>query len=301
MAKTTPQVDKETRRQGDKETGRPSPLLVSPSPHLPISSSPHLLVFFILLGVIAPIVPLLIWSAAHRWLFPAVLPTEWSWRAWAYVFSGSSQVGKALVNSTVVALAVTLLSVVIGLPAGRALGLYEFRGKTAVLILILAPTLMPVIAIAMGIHVAFLRLGLADSLPGVILVHLVPVVPYVALILSGVFAGYNVEYEGQARTLGARPYQVLRHVTLPTIWPGLMVAALFAFLISWSQYLLTLLIGGGQVITLPVLLFAFATSGDNAITAALSLVFIAPALLLFAFTARYLVGRDTAVGSLGKI
>ena len=65
--------------------------------------------------------------------------------------------------------------------------------------------------------------------------------------------------------------------------------------------MLTLLIGGGQVITLPVLLFAFANSGDNAITAALSLVFIAPALLLFLFTARYLTGRHTAVGGLGKL
>jgi putative spermidine/putrescine transport system permease protein len=94
---------------------------------------------------------------------------------------------------------------------------------------------------------------------------------------------------------------VFRHVTLPTIWPGLLVGGLFAFIISWSQYLLTLLIGGGRVITLPVLLFAFANSGDNAITAALSLVFIGPALLLFLFTARYLTGQNSAVGGLGKL
>ena len=136
------------------------------------------------------------------------------------------------------------------------------------------------IAVAMGIHVAFLRVGLADTKVGVILVHLIPVMPYMVLTLTSVFANYNLDYEGQARTLGARPWQVFIHVTLPAIWPGLMVGCLFAFIISWSQYLLTLLIGGGEVITLPVLLFAFANSGDNAITAALSLVFIAPALLL---------------------
>ena len=88
---------------------------------------------------------------------------------------------------------------------------------------------------------------------------------------------------------------------LPAIRPGLIVAGLFAFIISWSQYLLTLLIGGGRVITLPVLLFAFANSGDNAITAALSLVFIAPALLLFLFSARHLSGRNAAMGGLGKL
>ena len=270
-----------------------------PSPPHPLTPSPLLLL--ILLGVILPLVPLVIWSFAHRWFFPDVLPAEWSSRAWAYVFSDSSQVGKALTNSTVVALIVTLLSVIIGLPAGRALGLHEFRGKTAVIFLILAPTIMPVIAVAMGIHVAFLRVGLSDTQLGVVLVHLVPVMPYMVLILTSAFANYDIDYEGQARTLGARPFQVLRHVTLPAIWPGLMVGSLFAFIISWSQYLLTLLIGGGEVITLPVLLFAFANSGDNSITAALSLVFIAPALMLFLFTARYLTGHNTAMGGLGGL
>jgi putative spermidine/putrescine transport system permease protein len=80
-----------------------------------------------------------------------------------------------------------------------------------------------------------------------------------------------------------------------------MVGGLFAFIISWSQYVLTLLMGGGEVITLPVLLFAFANSGDNPITAALSLVFIAPVFLLFLFTARYLTGRHAALGGLGNL
>lgn len=254
-----------------------------------------ILLFFILAGVIAPLVPLLIWSFAHRWFFPAVLPSEWSWRAWSYVFSPASQVSKAMGNSLAVALSVTLLSAMIGLPAGRALGLYQFRGKTAVLFLILAPAIMPAIAVAMGIHVAFLRAGLADSFLGVVLAHLVPVLPYMVLSLATVFANYEADTEGQARTLGARPLQIFWHITLPAIWPGLMVGCLFAFLISWSQYLLTLLIGGGAVITLPVLLFAFASSGDNAVTAALSLLFIAPALLLFLFTARYLTGRPVTM------
>jgi putative spermidine/putrescine transport system permease protein len=279
--------DKETGRLGDKEMGRRSPVL-------PVSRSPVLLVF-ILLGVVAPLVPLVIWSFAHRWFFPDLLPGEWSWRAWAYLASPASQVGKAMVNSLTVALAVTALSALIGLPAGRALGLYQFRGKTAVLFLILAPAIMPMIAVVMGIHIAFLRVGLADTWLGVVLAHLVPVMPYMVLVLTATFSNYDLDYEGQARTLGARPLQVFRHITLPAIWPGLMVGSLFAFLISWSQYLLTLIIGGGQMITLPVLLFAFANSGDNAIAAALSLLFIAPALLLFLLTARYLTGRNVAM------
>jgi putative spermidine/putrescine transport system permease protein len=201
----------------------------------------------------------------------------------------------------VVATAVTLLSIPIGIMAGRAIGLYRFRGRTLVQFLILAPTIVPVLAVAIGIHVVFIRYGLADTLPGVIFVHLVPVTPYMVLIMSSVFANYDTDYEDQARSLGAKPSQVFRFVMLPAIWPGLMVGSLFAFIISWSQYLLTLLIGGGQVITLPVLLFSFANSGDNAITAALSLVFIAPAILILLLTARYLSGKDAVFGSFGRL
>jgi putative spermidine/putrescine transport system permease protein len=159
---------------------------------------------------------------------------------------------------------------------------------------------MPVIAVVMGIHVAFIRYGLADTLPGLILSHLIPVTPYATLIMASVFANYNVDYEGQARTLGARPYQILYYVTLPAILPGIMVSGMFAFIISWSQYLLNLVIGGGRIITLPVLLFTFANSGDNAMTAALSIVFVAPAILLLAITARYLTNQGTAITTMGE-
>jgi putative spermidine/putrescine transport system permease protein len=260
-----------------------------------------IVVVFIVIALLLPFLPMLIWSFAHRWLFPAVLPTEWSLRAWSYVFSTRAQVWTAFWHSFVVATAVTLLSIPIGIMAGRAIGLYRFRGRTLVQFLILAPTIVPVLAVAMGIHVVFIRYGLADTMLGVIFVHLVPVTPYMVLIMSSTFANYDTDYEDQARSLGARPSQVLRHIMLPAIWPGLVVGSLFAFIISWSQYLLTLLIGGGQVITLPVLLFSFANSGDNAITAALSLVFIAPAILILLLTARYLSGKNAAFGSFGRL
>jgi putative spermidine/putrescine transport system permease protein len=83
----------------------------------------------------------------------------------------------------------------------------------------------------------------------VVFVHLIPAAPYAVLILAGAFANYDADYEAQARTLGAGPLRVLWYVTLPALAPSLVVAGLFAFLISWSQYVLTLLIGGGQVLS----------------------------------------------------
>lgn len=246
-------------------------------------------------ALLLPLLPLTIWAFSRRWLFPAVLPTEWGLRAWRYLLDPSTRVLAAFANSLAVALAVTVLSIIIAIPAARVLGLKRFRGKTLVEFLILAPTVVPAFAAAMGIQVLFIRYGLADTLLGVILAHLIPVLPYAVLILAGIFANYDVDYEHQARVLGAGSWTIFWRVTLPAIWPGVVVAALFAFLISWSQYLLTLLIGGGQVITLPVLLLAFANSGDYAVTAALSLVFMAPAVLALLFSARHLTGGQAAL------
>ena len=84
-------------------------------------------------------------------------------------------------------------------------------------------------------------------------------------------------------------------MTIPAIRPGLAVAGAFAFLISWSQYLSTLIIGGGRVQTLPLSLVAFQRSGDESIAAALSLLFLAPAVLLLLGVGRLMItvnGKD---------
>jgi putative spermidine/putrescine transport system permease protein len=247
-----------------------------------------------------PFVPLVLWSVAFSWRFPSLLPSAWSTRAWQYLVTPASKMQEAIVASTLIALVVTALSIAIAIPAGRALGLHRFRGKTFVEFLLLAPVIMPGIAVAMGIHIVFAKLGLADTVWGVVLVHLVPTTPYAVSILTGVFANYDADFEDQARVLGASPARAFRHVTLPMILPGAAVAALFAFLISWSQYVLTLLIGGGRVITMPLLLFSFARSGDNAVAAALCLVFLGPALLILLLTTRYLSG-GARVGGVRKL
>jgi putative spermidine/putrescine transport system permease protein len=117
----------------------------------------------------------------------------------------------------------------------------------------------------------------------------------VTLIMAAVFSRFDPAFEAQARSLGATPLQTFRAVTLPAILPGLVTAALFAFLVSWSQYLLTLAIGGGRVQTLPLLLFSFASAGRNDITAAVALLYILPGLLILAVTARRITGRNAAL------
>ena len=179
--------------------------------------------------------------------------------------------------------------------------MYKFRGKEIVELLILAPTIVPGIAVVLGIHSVFIAMGLTNTITGVILVHLIPTLPYMVLVMSGIFANYDIAYEDQARSLGASAMKTFWYVTLPAIMPGIIVGGLFAFLVSWSQYILTLLVGGGRVETLPLLLFNFATAGRNDITGAIGMIYILPGIVILFLTARHLSGRSGAVGGFGRL
>ena len=261
----------------------------------------YIAVVLLILLLLAPLLAFFFNAFSFRWFYPQLFPRELSLRAWESIVASNSRVPEALLNSVILAVGVTLSSVVIGLPAARALGLYAFRGKRIIEFLIISPTIVPGIAVAMGLNINFIRWGLSGNLLGVGLVHLVPVMPYVVLTLSGVFANYNPEFEQQARSLGAGAIATFWHVTFPAVFPGIVVASLFAYLISWSQYILTFLIGAGQVITMPVLLFSTASGNNNALTAAMSLVFVAPSILILILTARYLSGKSSAIGGFGQL
>jgi putative spermidine/putrescine transport system permease protein len=238
----------------------------------------YLLLTMILLFFM-PFVPLLIWSFAHEWRYPDILPS-FSWRAWNTIFSPSSQVFKASGNSLLLGLGTAVISQFFAYPAARALGLYLKRGKKWIRLIVFAPIIMPNMTMAMGIHIVFIRLHLTDTWYGVLIAHLIPAIPYSIYMLYGFYASYDLGMERQFRLLGGSRLHTFRYVELPLLIPTLSLSFLFSFLISWSQYLFTLFIGGGTIITIPMLLFSTLSSGDYAIVGALSLLFVLPALLL---------------------
>lgn len=256
----------------------------------------HAMIYLALVVLfIGPILALGLYAFSTRWFFPQLLPTEWSTTPLLRQLS-SPYTQAALMNSLLIATVVTLLALLLGLPAARVLGQSHFSGRSLVLMILFLPNVLPALAIGMGLNVLFLQLGLAGSMVGVALVHLVPVLPYTIFALQGVFTRYDEGYELQACTLGASPRRVLLWVSLPLLGPGIAVAALFAFLVSWSQYVLTLLIGGGRVITLPILLFAAVSGGNPGSIAVLALLFATPPVIAILLTARALSRGATEIG-----
>ena len=248
-----------------------------------------------------PFISIIIWSIAAGWRFPDILPEQYSMRGYQVSFDPNGDIVRGVITSTLIALVVGVLATAIGSAAGRAIAMYNFKMKKAFQFLVLAPLIVPGLAVTMGIQILFIKYGLSDTVRGVVLAHLIPTVPYVVMIMSGTFANFDRSYEEQGQVLGASRVTVLRKITLPIVLPGLAVSFLFAFVISWSEYILTLLVGGAAVKTLPMVLFAFLRGSDLTLVGAASIVFMIPPLILLRFTSKHLVGRSSSVTGLGSV
>lgn len=235
--------------------------------------------------LVLPVALLFVRAFTPAWTFPDILPRTLSARGLQTALGSGSQVVHGLALSLEIGGMVAGLSCLIGWPAARALGLYRFRGRRAVQMVFLAPVLVPAMASAMGLQIFFVRIGLAGTVLGVVVVQMIPALPYAINILAAGFANFDADYESQARILGAGGLNRLLRVTLPQLRAPLTAAALLAFLISWSDYLLALLIGAGQVQTLPIQLFSAINATDSTTAAAVAMLVILPPLILVAAAA----------------
>ena len=230
----------------------------------------------------APLAVLPVQAVADQWRAPALLPGRLGTRGLQAAVGGGA--GGALVNSLEVAVAATTVALLLGWPAARALGDRRLRHPTPVLVLLAMPLLVPAYATGTGLTEWFLRLGLADGRLGLVLAHLTVVLPYIVLVLAFGFGERLNELEDMAATAGLGPARRLALVTLPAVRPTLAAAGVLGFLVSWSQYGLSLAVGGGLPM-LPIVLLPFVGT-DPQVAAALSLLFLAPAVAALAVAAR---------------
>lgn len=232
--------------------------------------------------IILPFVPLLLASVSYGWRWPNILPETFSLRAWEHILTSSSGTWQAVSISLLIAGIVTAVNIMLALPAANALVRNKFTGKWLAQAIIFAPIVIPPFVSVMGIHLTFLRLGLTETIFGVILAHLSPTLPYMIRAIMISYQTLSVEWENQAKMLGAGPIARFFHVVLPHLMPGIAAGTSLSMLISLSQYVITFLIGSGQVVTLPILLFPFISGGDPSIASAYSLLFAAMAILTLA-------------------
>lgn len=254
--------------------------------------------------ILGPFIPLIIQSFAFRWAWPDLLPGTW-WLeqrdkavlplAWDYVISPYSKVWEATVNTVFIGTVVTAICLVICLPAARVLARESFKGKPAFEFFLSMPLIVPEAAIGIALLMIFIHLGLAGSYTGIIIVHLIPTIPYMIRMLTAVYQGLGRDFEEQAMILGASRWQILWLVTLPMLLPGVVAGALFTFLVSTNIFLLTFFMGQGKIITLPTLLFSKISGGTlDASAAGITLVVTVPGIILLLITERFI--KEEAFG-----
>lgn len=149
---------------------------------------------------------------------------------------------RALVNSSEVAFGTTALSLAVGVPAAYALARSRFRGRRVLTLFFLATYMLPAIALVVPLYLILSRLGLKDTITGLVLVYSSFVTPFVVWIMRGYFAAVPVEIEEAARIDGCSRIQTFFRVGLPLSLPGLVTTVIFAVLLAWDEFFYALIL-----------------------------------------------------------
>jgi putative spermidine/putrescine transport system permease protein len=177
-------------------------------------------------------------------------------------------------RSLYVGLASAALATLIGAPAAFVLAKRRFPLRGAVFALVLAPMILPRMIIALALFYLYAKIGLVGSSFGLVLSHVVLAVPYVVVTMMAVLKSHDERLEQAASTLGAKPWQAIRRITIPLIRPGLISAFLFAFVTSFDELTVALFVTGGLSATLPKQMWDDALLKVSPILAAVSTVIL---------------------------
>jgi putative spermidine/putrescine transport system permease protein len=234
----------------------------------------------IALGVsaLAPLLLLGVWSLGRDWFYPLLWPPRLTLDGWRSIVTGRARLGTALATSLALAIANGALATILAFPVGRAMARLRGWRRHLASAAVFLPIAAPPIGLGIGLQYSLLSLGLGATFAGVLLAHLVPSVGFLSLYFLGIFTAFDARIEEEARSLGASSGQVLRRITLPLLRRPMSEAFLLGLLISWSQYALTQLVGGGLVHTLPLEVFAYVRAGQDRYAATGALLLVLPAL-----------------------
>ncbi|ESX79645.1 peptide ABC transporter permease [Mesorhizobium sp. LSHC414A00] len=212
------------------------------------------------------------------------LPFEWTTEWYASLWQ-NDQLIAATWNSLEIAVITTLISVVLGSAASLALFRYDFRGKKVLQALLFPPIAIPWLITGTAMLIFFFGVGI--GLSAILLGHVALALPYVIVVVSARLQTFAPELEEAARSLGANQWQVTRRVTLPWIMPGVIAGGLFAFAVSFDQFVVSYFLATPGQTTLPVEIYAAIRKGFTPEINAVSTIIIVVSMALMLLTARF--------------
>jgi ABC-type spermidine/putrescine transport system permease subunit II len=189
---------------------------------------------------------------------------------------------QALFTSIRVAVATMAISTTLGTMAAFGLVRGRFRGIATISSLLIAPRFVPIIITALAYYAFLVKIRLIGTEYGLVLAHTILACPYVIIIVSSNLRGFDRSLEQASRILGANPFQTTLRVTLPLIRPGIISAALFAFMLSFDEIVVAIFICGTHTETLPKRMWDSLTYEMEPTLPAISTLILVATILVFA-------------------
>lgn len=262
-----------------------------------------LLLVLVFLLIVGPMMSLLLWSVALRWYWPNTLPQEVGLDYWRQALGlqkslaiGAVSIVPAFFLSLSIAVVVVVITMLLAIPAGYALAKYRIPFGSAIMFLFLMPNAFPQQPIFVNLLGLFTRLGLAGTVPGVMLVHILVGLVFGVWITSATFRAIPPYLEEAARSVGASRARAFVRITLPLAAPGLLSSAVFVFITSLDEFTGTFFIGLPFVSTLPMTLYS--SSGYNMqFASVIAIILLVPSIVFMTLIQRVL--RAEYVGGMG--
>ncbi len=205
--------------------------------------------------------------------------TQVTGQHFARVFDSGESFYGPLRRSVGTAFWVTLASLCIAIPAAYGVARMPVRVRLLLLFVMFAGRMVPEVSIALPIAVRFMQLGLFDTMPGLVLAHLIRVLPVSCFILVGVFGALPRELEEQASIDGCSRLGALGRIVLPLSLPGIAVAALFAFLLSWDEFIYASYLTLANP-TMPLQVYYYVSRGSLFYAATYAVIITVPVLVV---------------------
>jgi spermidine/putrescine transport system permease protein len=240
--------------------------------------------WLVLVFLYVPIVVMAVLSFNASPLY--ALPLEFD-LVWYRALAGNTKLIDAGLHSVGIAVVNTIIATALGTMAALAFARYQFRGKTVLQLLLFPPVAIPWLVIGTAMLVFFYWIDIKRGLFAILLGHVGLSLPYVIVVVGARLATFPRTVEEAAATLGATPWQTFRRVTAPLLAPGVMGGALFAFAVSFDQFVISYFLAPPGVTTLPVEIYGAIRKGFTPEINAISTIIIVVSMGALLLTARF--------------
>ena len=199
--------------------------------------------------------------------------------------------GKQINNSIKVVVFSLLIAIPLSTLAAYALSRFKIAGKQSILFLVLSTQFLPPVLLVLPFFLMFKNLNLIDTTRGLIIINVARAIPFAIWLIKGFIDGIPDDIEQAAMIDGCNRFQVLWHVVLPMVKPGVLTATVFNFIIIWNEFLYVLVLGRSNASTLPLSLMLF--RGERGVIwnemAAGGVLLVIPAVVVMLLARKYFV------------